>query len=297
VAYVAPLSFNAPDPRYSAQFEHDLIGLSDCRADVRGLASEMLARRRAQMLDRARTEADQAAFTYSRVKIGPAVEAAIAGLEWGFWQTAGDGHCDTLPHVTDSDDKLFDFLKATSPVSDYNDDQLGYYAPYYYQSYSQLGYPDYAVSYLTDQMWYGEVDYLGELPTTEPAFDSGAMDQLQQWLEDRDTDEHDRVTREDLGKHLLFLYGDWDPWFAGRVASGAAEDSPTLIQPRGNHFTQLATMNRSFQFQAFAYIQRWTGVEPLLWRLERQTPSVATRKVGKHRRPPLRMARARAAPR
>jgi hypothetical protein len=297
VAYVAPLSFNAPDPRYSAQFEHDLIGPSDCRAAVRALACEMLGHRRAQMLDRARAEAAQDASGYSRVKIGPAVEAAIAGLEWGFWQTAGDGHCDTLPRVTDSDDKLFEFLKATSPVSEYNDDQLGYYAPYYYQSYSQLGYPDYTVSYLTDQMWYGEIDYLGELPTSEPAFDPGAMDRLQQWLEDPDTDEHDPVTRKDLGKHILFLYGDWDPWFAGRVVTGAALDTPPLIQPRGNHFTQLATMDRSFQFQAFAYIQRWTGVEPLLWRLERQSPSVATRKVGNHRRPPLRMARARAAPR
>jgi len=104
--------------------------VADCRAAVRALASEMLAHRRAQMLEHARNEAKQSTFAYSRVKIGPAVEAAIAGLEWGFWQTAGDGHCDTLPHVTDSDDKLFDFLKATSPVSDYNDDQLGYYAPY-----------------------------------------------------------------------------------------------------------------------------------------------------------------------
>jgi hypothetical protein len=297
VAYVTPLSFNAPDPRYSEQFDHELIGQSDCRAAVRALACEMLAYRRPQMLDRARAEADQALFAYSRVKIGPAVEAAIAGLEWGFWQTAGDGHCDTLPKVTDSDDKLFEFLKATSPVSEYNDDQIGYYAPYYYQSYAQLGYPADAVSYLTKWMWYDEFDYLGELPTTEPAFDPGAMDRLQMWLQTKETDEHDPVTRKGLGKHLLFLYGDWDPWFAGRVVTGEAEDSGTLIQPRGNHFTQLATMNRSFQTQAFAYIQRWTGVEPLLWRLERQAPSVATRKVGNHRRPPLGMGRARIAPR
>jgi hypothetical protein len=146
-------------------------------------------------------------------------------------------------------------------------------------------------------MWYGEVDYLGELPTTEPAFDPSAMDQLQQWLDDPNTDEHDPVTRKDLGKHILFLYGDWDPWFAGRVVTGSAVDTPPLIQRRGNHFTQLATMDSSLQFQAFAYIQRWAGVEPLLWRLQHQTPSVATRKLGKHRRPPLAMGRAPAAPR
>lgn len=297
VAYVAPLSFNAPDPRYTDQIDHDLIGTPACRDAVRALACEMLANRRDQMRDRALAEADQAAFAYNRVRIGPAVEAAIAGLEWGFWQTAGDGHCDTLPHVTDSDDKLFEFLQATSPVSEYNDDQIGYYAPYYYQSYAQLGYPDDAVSYLTDWMWYGEVDYLGELPTSEPTFDSVPMERLQHWLEDKETDEYDPVTRKRLGKHMLFLYGDWDPWFAGRVVYADARDSQTLVQPRGNHFTQLATMDRSNQTQAFAYIQRWTGVEPLLWRLERQAPSVATRKVGNHGRPPLGTGRARIAPR
>jgi PS-10 peptidase S37 len=297
VAYVTPLSFTAPDPRYSAQFDNNLIGTSDCRAKVRGLAMEMLAHRRAQMLDLARTEADQAASTYTRVKLGPAVEAAISGLEWGFWQTAGDGHCDTLPLPTDSDEKLFEFLKATSPVSDYNDEQLRYYEPYYYQSYSQLGYPDYTMSYLSDQMWYGEVDYLGELPTAEPAFDSSAVDRLQTWLEDKETDEHDPVTRKDLGKHLLFLYGNWDPWFAGQIVTGEAVDSPTLVQRRGNHFTQLANMDRAFQSEAFAYIQRWTGVEPLLWRLQHQVPSVATRKLGKQRRPLVLAAHARVAPR
>jgi len=56
-------------------------------------------------------------------------------------------------------------------------------------------------------------------------------------------------------------------------------------------------MDRSYQFQAFAYIQRWTGVEPLLWRLQHQTPSVATRELGKQRHPPLGMGRARVAPR
>ncbi|HEX3476608.1 MAG TPA: S28 family serine protease [Kofleriaceae bacterium] len=297
VAYVTPLSFNAPDPRYSQQFDNGQIGDPDCRAAVRSLAMEMLAHRRMQMVERAQTEADHAAATYSRVLIGPAVEAAIAGLEWGFWQTSGDGHCDALPHPTDSDETLFAFLKSTSPVSEYNDEQIGYYEPYYYQSYSQLGFPDYSMSYLSDQMWYGEVDYLGELPTPEPAFDSSAMDRLQTWLQDPETDEHDRVTRKDLGKHILFLYGDWDPWFAGRVVTGEAQDVPPLIQPRGNHFTQLTTMDRAYQTEAFAYIQRWTGVEPLLWRVQHQVPSESTRKLGKQRHPLVLAARARLAPR
>ncbi len=297
VAYVAPMSFNVPDPRYPAQL--DQVGmptLADCHAAVRSLASEML-NRRAQMLDHARTDPDQIQYTYTRVKIGPAVEAAIAGLEWGFWQTAGDGHCDELPQITDSDDALFQFLKDTSPVSDYDDDQLGHYAPYYYQSYWQLGIPDYTVSYLTDQMWYGDDDYLGELPTAEPAFDPAAMDDLQEWLQSSDTDDHDPVTRADLGKHLMFIYGRWDPWFAGRVAVGAADDAPTYIKPNGNHYTKLFTLDASEQAEAFAKIRRWTGVEPLLSRLQHPAASDSARVGGRRRPLLLAAAHARAAPR
>lgn len=304
VAYVTPLSFTAPDLRYSAEFDNNQIGTADCRAAVRGLAMEMLANRRAQMVQCAQTEADQAAATYKRVQIGPAVEAAISGLEWGFWQTAGDdGRCGTLPLATDSDETLFEFLKAMSPVSDYNDEELGNYEPYYYQSYLQLGYPDSRMSYLSDQMWFRKADYLGELPTPEPKFDPSAMDQLQQWLQDPATDEYDPVTREDLGKHLLFLYGDWDPWFAGRVALGLAGDSWSLVQPHGNHLTHLSTMDPGLQNEAFAYIKRWTGVEPLLWRLQPQqqqvpSSSAATSRLGgKQRHPLVRAARARALPR
>jgi hypothetical protein len=282
VAYVAPMSFNAPDLRYPAQF--DLIGMDDCRTAVRNAARQMLTRRD-RMLARAKRQSDH---VYTRVKIGPAVEAAITGLEWGFWQTAGGDHCGEVPLTTASDDELFEFLKQMSPVSEYDDEQLGYYAPYYYQSYAQLGYPDGTVAYLTDQLWYGEIDYEGELPTAEPEFDPDAMDAVQKWLENRDTDEHDPVTRADLGKHLMFVYGSWDPWFAGRVAVGAAGDTITFIKAQGNHDTKLATLDPVDRVQAFSYIKHWTGVDPVLWRLERPTADVTARALGHRHRPPRR---------
>ena len=182
VAYVAPISFSAPDPRYPAQF--DMIGSDDCRQAVRLAAGEMLATGAQQMLDKAK---QQPGHSYTRVKIGPAVEAAIAGVEWAFWQTAGADFCGAVPATTASDDQLFAFLEQLSPVSEYDDKRLGYYEPYYYQSYAQLGYPDDTVAYLTNQMWYGEADYLGELPTAEPAYDSEAMHDIVDWVQDPDS--------------------------------------------------------------------------------------------------------------
>jgi hypothetical protein len=121
------------------------------------------------------------------------------------------------------------------------------------------------------------------------------MDRLQEWLQDPETDEHDKATRMDLGKHLMFIYGRWDPWFGGRVATGLAGDAPTFIKAKGNHNTKLFTLDPADQAQAFAYIHRWTGVEPLLSRLQHASTSASAREVGRHHPPPLGAGHARVA--
>jgi hypothetical protein len=256
VAYVAPISFGAPDPRYPKQF--DKIGTDDCRAAVRAIAAETLARRD-QMELRAR---DEEGDTYTRVKVGPAVEAAISGLEWGFWQYATADACTQLPETTATDQELYDFLEDHSAASEYADAALARYEPYYYQSRSQLGYPDGYAEYLSGSLRYGDADYLGELPCDEPAYDSEAMRGIAQWA-------------EDFGERLLFVYGGWDPWFAGRFPVGSAAQSKSFVKDDGNHDTKLASLDPLNRGPAFAMIKQWTGVEPMMSRVYRHDSTTA----------------------
>lgn len=254
VAYVAPLSFGAPDPRYPPQFNK--IGTDDCRAAVRSVAGAMLAHRD-QIVAHAEDQARDQSNAYTRVAIGPAVEAAIAGIEWGFWQMQGVAECSNVPLPTASDDELFEFLDKVSPVSEFDDDRIAFFEPYVYQSYSQLGYPDGSVSYLAPDMMYSEADYLGELPTNEPAYDSDAMRDIDDWVEHH-------------GDRLLFIYGDWDPWFAGRFVLGDATNSQAFIQHEGTHRAQIKGLDPFKRDPALAMIKEWTGVEPVLARLQQR---------------------------
>ncbi|HEX3761283.1 MAG TPA: S28 family serine protease [Kofleriaceae bacterium] len=288
VMYVTPLSLTAPDERFPPYFDH--IGPADCRSAVRNVAIEML-NRRTRMVAHAQGESEHA---YTRVQIGPATEAAIAGLEWGFWQLAGD--CNHVPLTTASDDDLYAFLRGNSPVSEYDDKHLSAYEPYYYQTYTQLGYPDYSVPYLTGELWYDDDDYTGEFPATEPAYDSTSVNRVQDWLQDASNEDKDPVTHKSVGKHLMFIYGAWDPWFAGRVGTGEAGDTHTYVNWQGSHMTKLATLDAADRVQAFSNIQRWSGVEPVLWRLDRQAAPEVHEGEGVHP-PGLLIARARAAPR
>jgi hypothetical protein len=260
VAYVAPLTFGAPDPRYSPFFE--TVGPEDCRNAVRALALDMLANRRDPIEERA---ALQTQHVYSRIALGPAVEAAIAGFEWSFWQYFGVDHCRSVPDVSTSDDNVFAFLDRISPIHDNSDAGIADLEAYYYQSYAQLGYPDYTVPYLTPYLQYTEEDYQGELPTAEPDYDPNAMFDILDFI-------------DKSGDRLLFVYGEWDPWVKGKVVLGQAVDSQVFTVAEGTHAASIRALPSGKSDAAAAMLESWTGVKPRLswWRRAGSTPAKPT---------------------
>jgi hypothetical protein len=247
---VAPISFGAPDARYTPFL--DTIGPPACRQAIRDLATEMLRDRRAAFEAKAMAQAQDASdpHSYTRIPLGPAVEGSILSLEWAFWQYLGAGFCASLPAVDDSDDELWDFLEDTSPVSDNDDEQIGFFDAYYYQAYSQLGYPDSATPYLDAFTMYTDADYAGALPTAEPPYDGGvAMRDIDDWVKTQ-------------GNRLLFIYGQWDPWTAGKFDLGQATDSLVLVKPSGAHNSSISRLATADRDAAFAKLAAWTGVTP-----------------------------------
>jgi PS-10 peptidase S37 len=251
VAYVAPISFDAPDPRYLKKL--DEIGTNDCRNAVRAVASRLLVRA-PQMQALAQQQADQNRDTFTRVALGPAVEAAIAWVEWNFWQNRGITECGAVPPATASDADLYAFLSKTSAVTDYDDEQLAQFEAYYYQIHSQLGFPLSTAPYLSQDLTYGPSDYLGELPTAAPSYDRHWMDDID------DTVEHNI-------DQLIFIYGDWDPWTGGAFPTG--QYAQKFVVDQGTHRSKIADLEQDKRDAALAYVAQWTGVTPVVARLRR----------------------------
>jgi hypothetical protein len=247
VPYVAPISFGAPDRRYPEYL--NMIGPPSCRMAVREVATEMLARRRPALLARAQVQAAAEGRAYTRVPLGPALEAAVTALEWSFWQYFGVNHCTLVPAVTASDDALWAFLDKISPPSDNDDDGVAQFEAYYYQAQAELGYPDDGSAYLDPFKQYVDADYDGALPTARPAYDGGAAM--------RDVDAFVRS-----GARFLFVYGEWDPWSGGKYELGDAVDSLLLVQPQGAHDAHFGRLTDSDRASAFDRLEAWTGVQP-----------------------------------
>ena len=251
IPYVAPISFGTPDTRYAPFIA--TLGPSDCHQAVEDVAVEMLAHRRAALEQRAQAEADLNHYKYTRVALGPAVETAVEGLEWSFWQYSGIEFCSRVPATTASDDDLYAFLDAIDPVSDSDDAQIAFFEAYYYQSDAQLGFPDDATTYLEPYFQYTDKDFLGALPNgVAPPYDGGAAM--------RDVDSFVR----DSGDRLLFVYGQWDPWTGGAFSLGNAADSFELVETQGTHESKIQRLEPSDMQTAFDRLQAWTGVQPVV---------------------------------
>lgn len=248
VPYVAPISFAAPDPRYTGFF--DTVGPPACRQAIRDLATEMLRHRRATIEAKAQAQAEAGPHAYTRIALRPAVESSILSLEWAFWQYYGAPFCPTVPAVTDNDETLWQFLDEISPVTDNDDEQIGLFDAYYYQAYFQLGYPESATPYLDPFTMFTDADYALALPTAQPLFDGGvAMRDIDTWVKTK-------------GNRLLFIYGQWDPWTAGRFDLGLATDSLMLFREEGTHGSSISRLSTQDRDTAFAKLAAWTGVTP-----------------------------------
>lgn len=247
VAYVAPISFGAPDARYEGFF--DTVGTQTCRDALTAIQREALTRF-STLLPMAQAEAQQNGLTFDRAGgQAAAFEGDIAGMNWSFWQYYGQ--CDSIPATTATDQQLYDFVSTVGGIG-IDDDSIGRLQTYYYQAEEQLGYPAVPTTGVDDLLQYQDVtgDYLpaGTSPTYD---DATAMDDIDQWVKND-------------AERIMFVYGGADPWYAGAFDPGNAADTHLYVVPGGNHGSLIADLPAADKTDALDVIERWTGVRPSL---------------------------------
>jgi hypothetical protein len=253
VAYVAPLSLGAPDARYLAFLA--TAGPADCHARVHQLAIEMLAHRRAAL------EAMEAARGQGNphVPVGAEIEQAVANFEWMFWQYHGVTECAALPALDADDATLFTLLDTVDPIdADTDPGYVALLAAYNFQAAGQLGFPDQVPHDLIPYLMYLDGSYQEApdgiaLPPPDasyftPTYDPGAMPDIQRFVASAD--------------HMLFIYGQWDPWSGGAYAIDGANDAAELVVTDGNHGAQIGALDADGRATALARLAAWTGVAP-----------------------------------
>ncbi len=252
VAYVAPYNQAAGDTRYDAWFDEVLP--ADCLQRVRDAQVDLLQNRRQALVDRATADADFNGIEYTRVALPVAVESAVVGAEWAFFQYTGVTECDAIPGPSASDDDAWNWLHAVNNPDGLSDDSLTFFEPYYYQSYAELGYPSTTDPHLEGLLEFGPDDYAGTDPPEIPEYDPAAVDAAASWVKTDAT-------------AVIFVYGEYDPWTAGAFDLGSNQAVTRYTVAAGTHGSSLVDLPAAEQAAAFATLEAWTGVAPAQSRL------------------------------
>lgn len=252
VAYVAPNDVvDEEDSAYDRLLAG--VGTKECRDKLNGVQREALIRRKPLEQRYERYAADND-YTFSTVgTLDKAYEAVVMDYIWAFWQYSLLGDCDALPADAKAatDQAIWDSVDSISGFSAYTDQGLEVYTPYYYQAGTQVGSPD------IKQPWLGRLSRYGYQPPRN--FVPRSIPMKAQPAVMRDVDSWVRHH----ASHMLYVYGQNDPWGAERFRLGAgARDSYVFTVAGGNHGSNVAGLAAAQNATATAAILRWAGVAP-----------------------------------
>ena len=251
VAYVAPNDVvNNEDSAYDRFFTK--VGTKECRDRLDAVQREALVRRDALEKKYAAYAAENG-FTFTTVgSLDKAYEAVVLDYVWGFWQYSLLSDCDTIPAnaATATDDEIWTSVDTISGFSFYTDQGLAPYTPYYYQAGTQLGAPTIKFPYIEKKyIRYGYQAPRTFVPRSIPMrFQPGAMRDVDSWVRHH-------------ADHMLFVYGQNDPWGAERFAVGkGSKDAYVFTAPGLNHGANVAGLTADQKALATARILAWAGV-------------------------------------
>ncbi|GEK04150.1 S28 family serine protease [Streptomyces sp. 1-11] len=253
VAYVAPNDVvNKEDSAYDRFFAG--VGTKECRDRLNAVQREALVRREPLEKRYAQYAADNG-YTFDTIGgLDKAYEAVVLDYVWGFWQYSLLKDCGTIPAdaATATDDAIWDSVDAISGFSAYTDQGLETYTPYYYQAGTQLGAPTIHFPYIEKKLIrYGYQPPRNFVPRSIPMrFQPDAMRDVDTWVRQH-------------ARHMLFVYGENDPWGSERFRLGAgSRDSYVFTAPGMNHGANVAGLVPDQKALATARILEWAGVAP-----------------------------------
>jgi hypothetical protein len=250
VAYVAPVTSSRSDPRYVPYLE--AIGPAACRDGLHGVQRRLLEAR-AALEELMAADAAASAESYDLLGLDRAFEFAVLELPFAFWQYGpppGAG-CDALPGPESPPAALFAFMEAVyGGVEGWvGDAALTFYAPYYYQSATELGGPAYPQAHLLDLLGGTPIEDVPEVYPplgVEKPWDPAPMEEVDRWV---------RTEAE----RMLFVYGENDPWSAGAFTPAPGRDAYRYFAPGANHGARIASLAPADRDAALAKVLEWAG--------------------------------------
>ena len=254
VAYVAPHDeVDAEDSAYH-EFLANVGGpaLADCRAGLVAVQRAILEDR-AWFEERLRQVWGRSSFD-AIGGVGPALDVGVVNMYWMFWQYDEPAACETVPGPDARRPVLWRFSGLAFGAAP-TDGAARRYLPYYFQTATQIGYPQTYLDPIADLVRHPGADrpenYV-PMRLHPLTFDPTAMAEVGEWVRTEATE-------------ILFVNGQHDPWSAESFDCGPTDDArdcAVFTVPGGNHGATIRQLPPAERAAAVARVRSWAGLPP-----------------------------------
>jgi len=244
IPYVAPLNYERLDPRIDAHF--NLVGTAKDRKHIKDI-QVYLFKHKKPILAEWEKIAKQVGLKFTFIDAETAYGYSVLEFPFSFWQYSAD--VSRLPDLKKTDFKgLAMYLFGTVTPFWYTEMAKPYEAAGY-QFYTQLGYYEYDEKPF--KKWLKNIDYPNSVFVPKDAkveWDPSYIEKLRKFIESNP-------------QHMIFIYGESDPWGATAAEIKPGSGNLKIVKKGGTHGTQIASLNSEQRKLVINKLEEWLGME------------------------------------
>jgi hypothetical protein len=243
IAYVAPIIFGTSDHRF---IEYQAtIGSEDCRNKIHSFQRRCL-NEKDSIIPRMQEWFEDHSYTLSGDP-EMAIESGVRSYDWNFWQYHVY-ECSDIPEAGASYEEMTDHLITASKMFRSSDELTEYFKPYYYQAFTEIGYPKRNYDHIIDMLKYDPDSLRQTLLNSygDPlVYNPLTIQDIHQWL----------VTQ---GDNIIYIYGSIDPWSGGQIVLTEQADALKIMQEGEDHGVTISDLDE--QDLVLNTLEKWLNI-------------------------------------
>ncbi len=245
IPYVAPINLAQEDPRPTEFLRH--VGTDSVRDRIRKFQVQALQKEPDALVALGKL-ADEKKYTFS---LGEALVYEFAVLEYpfAFWQYGRAAQVHSLPGDTATGEEIVRHIDGIVHFRLYDDKGIGYYAPFQYQAYTEMGYYTYDITELKPYLTAvrNPSNRILAPRGVDLTYHPETFQAINSWLRYE-------------GKNFIYIYGENDPWTASAVVLTGVTNSIRIINKGGNHGSKIRDLSPEQREVVYRTLREWTGV-------------------------------------
>ncbi len=244
IPYVAPINYSKLDPRIDAHFKK--VGTRAQRKHIKDIQM-YLFKNKSTVLPEWEKISNQYGFKFTEIDAESAFDYSVLEFPFSFWQYTADET--KLPDLkTTTPEAMSKYLVRIVPPFWYTDAANAYQAANY-QFYTQLGYYEYNEKPFKKYLKNKDYPNSAFVPKNVPiVWDPSYQEKLKKFISGKP-------------QHMIFIYGEADPWGATAADIKPGSGSLKMVQAGGTHGAKIATLSPEQHKLVIETLEQWLGME------------------------------------